>query len=101
MNKYDKSPNMYSVTFLGFFQIYDSDVSYTFHFRKKITEPSVIFLRNGILILNGKEDEEIGAICFEFKYDFKKTWLGFLCQPLNPSSLKRQSFRLNFSKEVM
>ena len=34
---------------------------------KKITESSVIFLRNGILILNGKENKEAGAICFGSK----------------------------------
>jgi hypothetical protein len=33
----------------------------------KNTESSVIFLRNGILILNGKENKEAGAICFGSK----------------------------------
>ena len=41
-----------AVTFFGFFHMYDLGVSFTFHFRKKNTESSVIFLRNGVLILN-------------------------------------------------
>ena len=45
--------------------MYDLGVSYTFHFCKKNTESSVIFLRNGVLILNGKENKEARAICFE------------------------------------
>ena len=39
---------------------------------KKITESSVIFLRNGVLILNGKENKEAGAICFELRVPRKK-----------------------------
>ena len=30
-------------------------------------ESSVIFLRNGVLILNGKENKEATAICFEIR----------------------------------
>ena len=42
----------------------DLDVSFTFHFRKKrFTESTVIFLQNGVLILNWKENKESGAIC--------------------------------------
>ena len=52
--------------------MYDLGVSYTFHFRKKITESSIIFLRNGVLILNGKENKEAGAICFEIRIPRKK-----------------------------
>ena len=59
----------YSVTFLGFFHM---DVSYTFHFRKKITESSVIFLWNGVLTLNGKENKEAGAVCFGIRIPRKK-----------------------------
>ena len=39
---------------------------------KKVTEPSVIFLWNGVLILNGKENEEAGAIFFEIRIPRKK-----------------------------
>ena len=35
-------------------------------------ESSVIFLRNGVLILNGKENKEAGAICFEIRIPRKK-----------------------------
>ena len=52
--------------------MYDLGVSYIFHFRKKITESSVIFLRNGVLILNGKENKEATAICFEIRILKKK-----------------------------
>ena len=52
--------------------MYDLGVSYTIHFRKEITESSVIFLRNGILILNGKENNEAAAICFEIRIPKKK-----------------------------
>ena len=34
---------------------------------KKNTESSVIFLRNDVLILNGKENKEASAICFEIR----------------------------------
>ena len=34
---------------------------------KKNTESSVIFLWNGVLILNGKENKEAIAICFEIR----------------------------------
>ena len=47
-------------------------VYYTFNFRKKNTESSVIFLRNGVLILNEKENKEAGAICFELGVPRKK-----------------------------
>ena len=45
--------------------MYDLGVSYTFNFHKQNLEPSVIFLRNDVLILNGKENKEASAICFE------------------------------------
>ena len=35
-------------------------------------ESSVIFLQNGALILNGKENKEAGAICFQIKIPRKK-----------------------------
>ena len=34
---------------------------------KEITESSIIFLRNGVLILNWKENKEAGAIWFEIR----------------------------------
>ena len=52
--------------------MYDLGVSYTFHFHKKNTESSVIFLRNEVLILNWKEDKEDTAICFEIRIPKKK-----------------------------
>ena len=52
--------------------MYDLGVSYTFHFHKKNTESSVIFLRNDVLILNGKENKEATAICFEIRIPKKK-----------------------------
>ena len=42
----------YSVTFFGFFHMYDLCVSFTFNFHKENTESSVIFLWDGVLILN-------------------------------------------------
>ena len=39
---------------------------------KKDTELSVIFLRNDVLILNGKENKEASAICFEVRIQEKK-----------------------------
>ena len=39
---------------------------------KKDTESSVIFLRNDVLILNGKENKESNAICFEIRIPKKK-----------------------------
>ena len=47
--------------------MYDLDVSYTFHFHEKNTESSTIFLQNDVLILNGKENKEASAICFEIR----------------------------------
>jgi hypothetical protein len=47
--------------------MYDLGVSYTFHFRKKNMESSVIFLWNDVLILNGKKNKEASAICFEIR----------------------------------
>ena len=47
--------------------MYDLGISYTFHFHKENTESSVIFLRNDVLILNGKENKEASAICFEIR----------------------------------
>ena len=52
--------------------MYDLVVSYTFHFHKKNTESSVIFLMNDVLILNGKENKEASAICFEIRIPKKK-----------------------------
>ena len=39
---------------------------------KKDTESSVIFLWNDVLILNGKENKEASAICFEIRIPKKK-----------------------------
>ena len=39
---------------------------------KKITESSIILLWNGVLTLNGKENKEAGAICFEIRIPRKK-----------------------------
>ena len=39
---------------------------------KKNTESSVIFLQNDVLILNGKENKEASAICFEIRILKKK-----------------------------
>jgi hypothetical protein len=39
---------------------------------KKITDSSVIYLRNGVLILNGKENKEAGAICLEIRITREK-----------------------------
>ena len=47
--------------------MYDLGESYTFHFHKKDTESSVIFLQNDVLIHNGKESKEASAICFEIR----------------------------------
>jgi hypothetical protein len=52
--------------------MYDLGVSYTFHFHKKNTESSVMFLPNDVLILNGKENKEATAICFEIRIPKKK-----------------------------
>ena len=52
--------------------MYDLDVSYTFHFHKNNTESSVIFLQKNVLILNGKENKETRAICFEIRIPKKK-----------------------------
>ena len=52
--------------------MYDLGVSYTFHFCKKNAELSVIFLRNGVLILSGKKNKEATAICFEIRIPKKK-----------------------------
>jgi hypothetical protein len=52
--------------------MYDLGVSYTFHFHKKNTESSVIFLRTDVLILNEKESQEATAICFEIRIPKKK-----------------------------
>ena len=52
--------------------MYDLGISYTFHFHKENTESSVIFLRNDVLILNGKENKEASAICFEIRIPKKK-----------------------------
>ena len=52
--------------------MYDLGVSYAFHFHKKNTESFAIFLRNDVLILNGKENKEATAICFEIRIPKKK-----------------------------
>ena len=52
--------------------MYDLGVSYTFHFHKKNMASSVIFLRNDVLILIGKENKEASAICFETRISKKK-----------------------------
>ena len=39
---------------------------------KKNTESSLIFLRNDVLILNGKENKEATVICFEIRIPKKK-----------------------------
>ena len=39
---------------------------------KKNTKSSVIFLRNDVLILSGKENKEASAICFEIRIPKKK-----------------------------
>ena len=52
--------------------MYDLGVSYTFHFHKKNTESSVIFLWNDVLTLNGKENKKASAICFEIRIPKKK-----------------------------
>ena len=39
---------------------------------KKLQKLSVIFLQNGVLILIGKENKEVGAICFELRVPRKK-----------------------------
>ena len=62
-----------SLSYSGFFHKYDLGVSYTFHFHKKNTESSVIFLWNEVLILNGKENKKASAICFEIRIPKKKS----------------------------
>ena len=52
--------------------MYDLGVSYTVHFHKKNTESSVLFLRNDVLVLNGKENKEATVICFEIRIPKKK-----------------------------
>ena len=52
--------------------MYDLGVSYTFHFHKKNTESSAIFLLNDVLILNEKENNEATVICFEIRILKKK-----------------------------
>ena len=52
--------------------MYDLGVSYTFQFHKRITESFIIFLRNDVLTLNGKENKEACAFCFEIRIPKKK-----------------------------
>jgi hypothetical protein len=52
--------------------MYDLGVSYKLNFHKKNMESSVIFLRNDVLILNGKMNKEASAICFEIRIPKKK-----------------------------
>ena len=54
-----------SICMIWVFHIHSTSV-------KKITDSSVIFLRNGVLILNGKENKEATAICFEIRIPKKK-----------------------------
>ena len=56
---------------------------------KKVTEPSVIFLLNGVLILNGKVNKEAGAIFFEIRIPRKK----------NKKLLQKVPSRSNFIME--
>ena len=49
----------------------DLSIYFTFHLKKN-TESSVTFLRNDVLILNGKENTEATAICFEIRIPKKK-----------------------------
>ena len=51
-----------SLTYFGSFHMYDLGISYTFTSIKKNMESPVIFIRNNILILNGKENKEASAI---------------------------------------
>ena len=62
----------YSVTFFGSFRMCYLGVSFIFHFRKKTTESTVIFLWSGVLNLNWKENKMAGAICFEIMIPRKK-----------------------------
>ena len=52
--------------------MYDLGVSFTFDFLKRNWESSVIFLRNGVLFFNCKENKEAGTICFEIRIPKKK-----------------------------
>ena len=52
--------------------MYDLGVSYTFHFHKKKYRITIVFLLNDALILDGKENKEAGAICFEIRIARKK-----------------------------
>ena len=52
--------------------MYGLGVSYTFHFHKKNTKSSVIFLQNDVLIPNRKENKKASAICFEVRIPKKK-----------------------------
>ena len=61
-----------SLSYSSFFHVYDLGVSYTFHFHKRNTESSVIFLWNDVLTLNGKENKKASAICFERRILKKK-----------------------------
>ena len=45
-------------------------------------ESSVIFLRNGVLILNGKENKEATAICFEIRILKKKEQVNITESPI-------------------
>ena len=54
-----------SICMIWVFPIHSTSVT-------KITEPSIIFLRSGVLILNGKENKEATAICFEIRIQKEK-----------------------------
>ena len=60
--------------------MYDLGVSYT---SKKNTQSSVIFLWNDVLILNGKENKEACAICFEIRIPKNKELLWKIPQKIN------------------
>ena len=64
---------------------------------KKLTGSSVIFLRNGVLILNGKENKEAGAICFESRVQRKKNKEIF-CKV--PSKIYESNFIMEKNKNI-
>ena len=60
------------MTIVKMAKIFHLGVSFTLHFHKKITEFSVVFLQNGILILSWIKYKAAGAICFEIMIPRKK-----------------------------
>ena len=67
---------IYSLITQWCFSVSSICVIWVFHLNftsvRKITKPSVMFLQNGVLILNWKENKEAGAICFEIRTPRKK-----------------------------